>query len=198
MKVARNPRLWLVSVVAYSVGGAMSSAAVGATLGWLGKHIGGSSAPAPAAFAVVASLGLILAARERGWLKARLPERQRQTEQFWAQHFGAVPASLMWGLDLGLGFTTRINYGGWWFLVALALLFGSPSLGSMCMLCYWLGRVLPVWIGPLVLSEDDLRLGRFIHLLLSDTVPYRRLQAAALIAAAAWLLILSAHPAAAF
>lgn len=104
---------------------------------------------------VVALLSLILAAREWGWIKFRLPERKLQTEKVWVHQFGFVLASAMWGLHIGLGFATRITYGGFWLLVAAILALGDPSFGSMLMLSYWLGRVLPLWLAPVLLSSSD-------------------------------------------
>jgi hypothetical protein len=62
----------------------------------------------------------------------------------------------MWGLHIGLGFTTRVTFGGFWLLVALALASGDPAYSAALMLAHWLGRSLPVWIGPtLVKSGSD-------------------------------------------
>jgi cytochrome c biogenesis protein CcdA len=122
-------------------------------LGAAGRWIVGDATKG-IAFYLIAFLGLVLAAREWGWVSFRLPERKRQTEKFWAHDFGFVMASAMWGLHIGLGFATRVTYGGFWVLVTVALALGDPLYGAVLMLVYWLGRVLPVWAGP-ALSRSD-------------------------------------------
>lgn len=104
---------------------------------------------------LLALLSLILAAREWGWIKFRLPERTLQTEKVWVHEFGFVIASAMWGLHIGLGFATRINYGGFWLLATAILTLGDPGFGAVLMLSYWLGRALPLWVAPLLLSSDE-------------------------------------------
>jgi hypothetical protein len=85
-----------------------------------------------------------------------LPERDVQAEKFWANEFGFVMASAMWGLYIGVGFATRVTYGGFWVLVAVAFALGDPVYGAVLMLAYWLGRVLPVWAAPaLLVSGSD-------------------------------------------
>lgn len=104
---------------------------------------------------LIALLSLILAAREWGWIKFRLPERKLQTEKVWVHQFGFVIASAMWGLHIGLGFATRITYGGFWLLVAAILALGDPGFGAVLMLSYWLGRALPVWLAPVLLPSHE-------------------------------------------
>jgi cytochrome c biogenesis protein CcdA len=96
----------------------------------------------------VALLALVLAAREWGWIRFSLPERRRQTEKVWAHEFGFIGASALWGFHIGLGFATRVTYGGFWAFVALGLALGNPLYGATLMLVYWLGRALPLWLAP--------------------------------------------------
>lgn len=140
--------------MAYTVAGAISSTLVGFLLGAVGAVIGWTGAVRIALY-VVALLSLILAAREWGWIKFRLPEQKLQTEKVWVHDFGFVWASAMWGLHIGLGFATRITYGGFWLLVAAILALGNPAFGAVLMLSYWIGRALPVWLAPVLLSSDE-------------------------------------------
>lgn len=107
------------------------------------------------AFYLIGFLSLVLATREWGWISFHLPERKRQTEKFWVHEFGFVMASAMWGLHIGLGFATRVTYGGFWILVAVALALGDPVYSTVLMLAYWLGRVLPVWVAPALLDSSS-------------------------------------------
>jgi hypothetical protein len=139
-------------VSAYTVAGAISAAMVGAALGALGRPLAGLAAGR--LLFVVAALALLLALREWGVVSFPLPERKRQTEKFWVEDFGFLWAAAMWGFHIGLGFATRITYGGFWALVAVVLALGDPAFGVLLMVTYWLGRALPTWVMPALLPPD--------------------------------------------
>jgi cytochrome c biogenesis protein CcdA len=103
----------------------------------------------------VAVLAVILAVRESGWIRIHLPECKRQTEKLWAHQFGFVTASAMWGFHIGFGFATRITYGGFYILVATVFALGDSMYGVAVMLAYWLGRTMPVWLGPWLIAADQ-------------------------------------------
>lgn len=151
--MARNYNLWFRSALAYTIGGAFSSLIIGLGLGAVGMVIGLGGAAI--ALYSVGVLSLLLAAREWGWINFRLPERKLQTDKVWAHDFGFVMASAMWGLHIGFGFATRITYGGFWVLVAAILVLGDVGFGAIVMLSYWLGRALPLWLAPLLLSAEE-------------------------------------------
>lgn len=146
---------------------------VGMALGAGGRWIGGDPAGG-VVFYLVGFSALVLAGREWGLIKFRMPERTCQTEKFWAHEFGFVLASAMWGFHIGLGFATRVTFGGFWVLVAIALALGDPAYGAVLMLMYWLGRALPVWVAPALLrsSSDAIELPGVI---LADPSVYHRL-----------------------
>lgn len=102
----------------------------------------------------IGAVAVMLAARELEIVHFPLPEWKRQTEKAFAHEFGFVVASLMWGFHIGLGFLTRITYGGFWLLIILALALASPVGGAALISVYWLGRVLSVLIAP-VLAKND-------------------------------------------
>ncbi len=128
-------------------------------LGEIGKRLTeyhGSSHGLFVKLYIVSVLSLFLAAREWGWITFTLPESKRQSEKAWAHRFGFVTASAMWGFHIGLGFATRINFGGFWVLVVLAIVLADPFYAAVLILLYWWGRALPVWIGPkFVVSVDE-------------------------------------------
>ncbi len=171
--MAGGHKLWLKCVVLYTAAGCVSATFVGVALGAIGRLLGGNPAGGPA-FYLISVLSLVLAAKDLGWVKFCLPERKCQTEKVWAHEFGFVMASAMWGLHIGFGFGTRITYGGFWVLVALALGLGDPVYGGVLMLVYWLGRSLPVWVAPRLLESvsDVMELPRAI---LADDSLYHRL-----------------------
>src|SRR5262249_14315079 len=131
-KEAHDYKLWFRSVLSYTAAGAASSILVGSALGIRGPDFIGGSVRGPAYF-ITASIGLVLTAKEWNILSFNLPERKLQTEKFWVHEFGFAGASLLWGLHIGLGFFTRITYGGFWTLVATSLALGDPLFGAALM-----------------------------------------------------------------
>lgn len=178
MKVAR--KLWFHAVLAYTLAGLLSATAVGAMLGWVGRWLGGGSEATPM-FLTLTLLSLMLAAREMGWISFRLPEQRLQTEKVWAHEFGFVGAAVMWGLHIGLGFATRITYGGFWVLVAAILALGDAAYGAMLMGTYWLGRVLSVWVAPTMLCVACGEPTQMFQELLANRSLYHRIQAVGLV-----------------
>lgn len=144
-----------MSVLMYTASGLASSALMGSAVGMAGGWLHGSSYAKNVALSSMGVLAVCLAAREWGWITFPLPERKRQTEKSFANQFGFITASAMWGFHIGLGFVTRITYGGFWLLVAVDLILGRANYGALLMMAYWLGRTLSVWIGPLLSNEGD-------------------------------------------
>lgn len=138
--------------MAYTLAGVMTSTLVGASLGWLGRlflppHVGGFG------LLIAIAVALIAMARELGWLALPLPQFKRQTKDFWAKVFPGTVAATLWGLDLGLIFTTYLTFSGVWLLVVIAILSGESMFGAALFALYWLGRALSVWIAPLLMPN---------------------------------------------
>lgn len=148
-KVAGAKKIWLKSVLAYSLAGALSSTLVGAALGSVGAWLQRGQQRWPVLVGI-ALLAFVLAAREWGWIKFPIPERKLQTQKVWANEFGFVGASALWGFHIGLTFMTRVTYGGVWALSAVSLALADPLYGAIMMGTYWLGRTLPVWLAPML------------------------------------------------
>ncbi|HKI02392.1 MAG TPA: hypothetical protein VKK31_10455 [Thermoanaerobaculia bacterium] len=134
------------AALGYTLAGLVTSTAAGMALGWLGSHL--DERAAAAGLYAAAAMAVVLAAREWGWLRFRLPEWRRQTEKYFELEFGMVIASVLWGAHIGLGFVTRITYGGFYVLAAAAVLIGDAGYAGLLFAVYWLGRALPVWVAP--------------------------------------------------
>jgi cytochrome c biogenesis protein CcdA len=184
-KEAHNYKLWFRSVLSYTATGTVSSIIVGAALGIIGRYVIGETIRGPAYY-ITASIGLILTAREWNILSFNLPERKLQTEKFWVHQFGFVGASLLWGLHIGLGFFTRITYSGFWALVAITLALGDPVFGAALMSAYWLGRVLSIWVAP-VLLKPKTNCVELTDAILSHRRVLHRISGAALV----WLSVIT-------
>jgi hypothetical protein len=139
-------------VALYTLGGLMSSSAVGAGLGWAGAltlPAGEGDVRISAALAVAA----LAAGHEFGWRWIPLPQLGRQTDGRWAKRGSARSAAFLWGFELGAVFTTWFTFAGVWLLVALAFLAASPAAGALLFVSYWAGRVLSVWLGPVLMDD---------------------------------------------
>lgn len=155
----------------------------------IGRVLGGGTVRG-IAFYLIGFLSLVLAAREWGWIRFRLPERKLQTEKVWVHEFGFVSASAMWGLHIGLGFATRVTYGGFWVLVAVALVLGEPLYGAAVMLAYWLGRALPVWVAPALIPSDSEAI-ELSDAIFEHRLVYHRVMGIALVWSAAVIVLLA-------
>lgn len=146
-------RRWLINVTAYSVAGAATSALTGAILGLLGGALLHEQVLVPGT-AVAIAVGLLAMARELGIAALPLPQVARQTKEVWVKR-GSRPtvAAIRWGLDLGLVFTTWFTFPGIWLLTVVAFVVGEPPFGAALFAAHWLGRVLSVWIGPLLMRD---------------------------------------------
>lgn len=139
---------WSRALLAYAMGSIAGSTLVGGTLGLVGHLAGG---PWPWGGHALLIMALILGLKELGLYKLPTgPMWRRQTPKRWQFRNGAAKTAFMWGLDLGLGVTTRVNYASYWLLVAACLLLAQP-LGAAALLGgYGLGRTILVATGPLL------------------------------------------------
>lgn len=166
MKEADGRRLWVRSALAYTIGGTFSATLVGLSFGFLGAAADGVRYKSLGAALVLA---VALTARDLGLVSFRLPQRRRQTEKDWFHEFGHVMAASMWGIHIGLGWATRMRFGGFWALTAAVIALGSPLIGVVSFVAYWLGRALPVWLAPMLVRDLDEALR------LSELVGYERI-----------------------
>jgi hypothetical protein len=142
---------WLTSVVMYVIAGAISSAAVGASLGALGRILVPSSFDA-AALALVLLLAAVAAGTELRLIPWRLPQPNLQTRREWGLLRSPIPA-VMWGSSLGLTFATVFTFSGTWLILALPFALGEPVFGAIILLTHWFGRAAPVLAGPVLLDH---------------------------------------------
>jgi len=83
----------------------------------------------------------------RGWRIA--PQIRRQVPERWRWIMPLPLASILYGLLLGLGFTTFVLSFAVWALAGVSVAAGSATVGVAIGLAFGLGRALPVlWIAP--------------------------------------------------
>jgi hypothetical protein len=145
-KVAGRRWRWAAQVGLYTLAGSLSSAPVGLLLGAIGQALGAGTHPFWSVVGAVWLLALLM--RSMGRWRFPLPQWRRQTRDLWAKVFPAEVAAVLWGLDLGLAFTTWITFTGYWGPVGIAFLLGQPARGAGLFLTYWWGRAALVWASP--------------------------------------------------
>jgi hypothetical protein len=104
---------------------------------------------------IPAVVALAIAMRALEWVSFPIPQVRRQTNGRWAKVFPWPMAAAVWGFDVGLGLSTWMVFGGLWVVVCLAILLQSVVLGVLLFTFFWLGRALPVWIGPFLVSSSS-------------------------------------------
>jgi hypothetical protein len=182
-KVAGGRRRWLTNAAAYTLAGTLTSILVGGGLAGLGALL----LPARVGLAgtlVALAVALVAIARESGLVAVPLPQIGRQTEGLWVKRFGDRAAAILWGLDLGLVFTTWLNFSGAWLLAVVAFLSGDPLFGAALFVAYWLGRALSVWVGPLLMES-----AKDTHWLLESLDEQRRVFRSVQLAGLAWSVL---------
>jgi hypothetical protein len=109
-------------------------------LALLGKALG---AGGPVALAVAAALALAAAVGEARGGRI-LPQVRRQVPESWRRRLPVPLAAGLYGVLLGLGFTTFILTFAVWALAGVCVAVGDPALGLAVGLAFGAGRLLPV------------------------------------------------------
>jgi len=172
--VAGRRKQWLLHIVVFTGAGIISSGAVGAIVGSLGRWLGFGGSTEIARLSVV-MVGIAALVRELVDNRIPLPQIRRQTNGSWARQFPSLVAAAGWGSDLGATFTTWLTFAGIWVLTVGLIFIGDPLYGSAAFVFYWLGRALSVWIAPFLLRNasgapqllsglmQEARLLQFVH-----------------------------------
>jgi hypothetical protein len=109
-------------------------------LAMLGALLHGSGRIAYGAAALVAAVAALLELRG-----ARIfPQVRRQLPEDWRRRMPMPLAAALYGVLLGLGFTTFVLTFGVWALAAISFALGQPHTGILLGLAFGLGRALPV------------------------------------------------------
>jgi hypothetical protein len=133
-------RVTLAACVTFAAGALAGGVATFGGLSLLGAALG---AGGPGALAVAAAVALAAAIGEaRG---ARIvPQVRRQVPESWRRRLPVPLAAGLYGVLLGLGFTTFILTFAVWALAGVCVAIGDPGLGVLVGLAFGAGRLLPV------------------------------------------------------
>jgi hypothetical protein len=133
-------RVTLAACVTFAAGALAGGVA---TFGGLSLLCAALGAGGPGALAVAAAVALAAAIGEaRG---ARIvPQVRRQVPESWRRRLPVPLAAGLYGVLLGLGFTTFILTFAVWALAGVCVAIGDPGLGVLVGLAFGAGRLLPV------------------------------------------------------
>jgi len=182
-------RTTLVACATFTLGALAGGVATFGGLALLGEALGAGGATATAVAAVVAVAAAV--GEARGVRIA--PQVRRQVPESWRRVLPVPLAAGLYGVLLGLGFTTFILTFAVWALAAVSVALGDPVLGALIGLAFGAGRALPV-IALAPVAETDR--GNAAHAAMAERPSILRgLRAADAVALAACALAIGAAPA---
>jgi hypothetical protein len=96
-----------------------------------------------AAYLVAAAIALLAAVPEARATRI-VPQIRRQLPEHWRRVMPMPVAAVLYGVLLGIGFTTFVLSFGVWALAGVSLAVGDPSLGLLVGAAFGLGRAIPI------------------------------------------------------
>ena len=110
-----------------------------------------------AAYAVAAGIALLAAVLEVRGTRI-VPQIRRQLPEHWRRVLPMPLAAALYGVLLGLGFTTFVLSFGVWALAGVSLAVGDPSIGLLVGIAFGVGRAIPIVVlAPLAGSATGIR-----------------------------------------
>src|SRR6187200_1208885 len=126
------------SVMLFTLGAIAGGLVTGSLVGLLGALVQ-SLADEGMLAVLVGAAGCVLLLADLGLLGLRTPTLRRQTSPIWYRKRGPRAAWALWGVDLGLGFTTIRLSSLYWLLVLFVAAFVPPLLAPLVFALYGLG-----------------------------------------------------------
>jgi hypothetical protein len=125
------------------------------SLAWLGQLLHGAGGRA--AYVVAAAIALVAAVLEIRGTRI-VPQIRRQLPEHWRRVMPMPLAASLYGVLLGLGFTTFVLSFGVWALAGVSLAVGDQSLGLLLGAAFGIGRAIPIVVlAPLSGSATGIR-----------------------------------------
>jgi hypothetical protein len=146
---ASDRRRWPLAASLYIVASLGTASLLGAALGAIGRLAHGlvcggagcSWFPTAAAWCV-GTLAITYAAADLGLVRLPRPSLMHAVPVTWWRLWRPYGAALAYGGALGLGLTTRIHFGAFYVLCALAVLQGEPGRGALLLGTFGAARAL--------------------------------------------------------
>ncbi|HEX6020951.1 MAG TPA: hypothetical protein VFZ00_03075 [Solirubrobacter sp.] len=130
-------RTTAIACATFTVGALAGGVVTFGGLALLGDALGATAPAVAAVIAVAAAIGEARGARI-------VPQVRRQVPESWRRVMPVPLAAGLYGVLLGLGFTTFILSFAVWALAGIAVALGDPTLGVAIGLAFGAGRALPV------------------------------------------------------
>jgi hypothetical protein len=96
-----------------------------------------------ASYLVAAGIALLAAVLEARGTRI-VPQIRRQLPEHWRRVMPMPVAAVLYGVLLGIGFTTFVLSFGVWALAGVSLAIGDPALGVLVGACFGTGRAIPI------------------------------------------------------
>jgi hypothetical protein len=172
----------------FALGATLSAAVLGMLLALI--------APAFQAFVsareelvAVGSIALVLALADLGIRPLKTPTLRRQTQPWWYQRFGGPVAFLLWGLDLGLGFTTFRATSLYWLTLIALVIAVTPSQIPLVSGFYGVGLAIAVVVSYVWFRRRARNPLDPAHIMLAQALHVRRGAGVTLAIVSVWLLV---------
>ena len=134
-------RTTFAACAAFVPGAAIGGALTFGALGLIGGALHGAGGHA--SYVVAAAIAIAAAALEARGTRI-IPQIRRQLPEGWRWSMPLPLAAALYGLLLGLGFTTFVLSFGVWALAGISLALGSATSGVIIGLAFGIGRAVPV------------------------------------------------------
>jgi hypothetical protein len=185
-------RVMLVSCATFACGALLGGVVTFGALSLAGAALRGAGAVAPVA--VAAAIAAAAALGEARGVRI-VPQVRRQVPEPWRRLLPLPLAAWLYGILLGLGFTTFVLTLAVWALAGVCVALGEPELGLVIGLGFGIGRALPVIaLAPVARRPVGVRA---VALMAERPVVLRSLRLADAAGLAACALVIAAGPAAA-
>jgi len=164
VKEARHFRQWLLPVFLYALGSLTGAVLVGMAVGFLGSLLKLGQRESYILIGI-AFIGILLALSDFEIAGMHTPTLRRQTCSAWRRDLGPSLSALLWGFDLGLGFSTIRVASLYWVLLLVIFVLGSPAIGAAILVGYGLAIPLNLGIGIVLLERLDRSVMPFVYAL---------------------------------
>jgi hypothetical protein len=180
-------RTTIAACVAFLPGAIAGGLITFVSLAALGEVLHGAGGRA--AYWVAAAIALLAAVLEARGTRI-VPQIRRQLPEHWRRVMPMPVAAALYGVLLGIGFTTFVLSFGVWALAGISLAVGHPALGLVLGSCFGVGRAIPILaLAPLAGRPAGFRATELMCERPGVYLGLRRGDAAALAAAALALIV---------
>ncbi|MGI8631021.1 MAG: hypothetical protein ACR2NA_00500 [Solirubrobacterales bacterium] len=137
-----GPRTTVAAVATFTVGALVGGVATFGALSLLGAALHDARGAGTGAVVAAVVAGIAALAELRG--VRIVPQIRRQVPEHWRRVMPMPVASGLYGVLLGLGFTTFVLTFAVWALAGVAIALGNPLAGLVLGVAFGVGRALPV------------------------------------------------------